>query len=60
MIDKETHWCSCNPLRDAQENAAKWDAIVRCGECEFADPEKCPDFEAFEDPEGFCMWGKRK
>lgn len=26
-------WCSCNPLREAQEKAAKWDAIVRCGEC---------------------------
>lgn len=26
-------WCSCNPLKEAQEKAAKWDAIVRCGEC---------------------------
>lgn len=25
--------CSCNRLREAQEKAAKWDAIVRCGEC---------------------------
>ena len=29
----EARWCSCNPLREAQEKAAKWDAIVRCGEC---------------------------
>lgn len=28
-------WCSCNPLREAQEKAKKWDAIVRCGDCKY-------------------------
>lgn len=29
----EIEWCSCNKLKEAEEKAAKWDAIVRCGEC---------------------------
>jgi len=29
-----TEWCSCNKLKEAEEKAAKWDAIVRCGECD--------------------------
>lgn len=34
-----TDWCSCNKLKEAEEKAAKWDAIVRCGECKHYDPE---------------------
>ena len=29
----EIEWCSCNKLKEAEEKAAKWDAIVRCCEC---------------------------
>lgn len=27
--------CTCNRLKEAEEKAAKWDAIVRCEECEY-------------------------
>lgn len=59
-----TEWCSCNMLKEAQEKAAKWDAIVRCGECKWREVSAlnatvCPDWEAFEDPDGFCKWGRR-
>lgn len=61
-------WCSCAPLREAQEKAAKWDAIVRCWECKFSFKagNKCrywfdvtEDF-ADVDPEGFCHRGERQ
>ena len=32
-VSSMTDWCRCNMLWEAQEKAAKWDAIVRCGEC---------------------------
>ena len=32
-------WCSCNRLMKAEEKAAKWDAIVRCGECKHYDED---------------------
>ena len=43
-------WCSCNPLREAQEKAAKFDAIVRCGECCYSpnNGETCQLFAAYE------------
>lgn len=25
--------CTCNRLKEAEEKAAKWDAVVRCREC---------------------------
>lgn len=28
--------CTCDRLREAEEKAAKWDAIVRCRDCENA------------------------
>ena len=28
MTEKEQKWCSCNPLRDAQAKADKWDAFM--------------------------------
>lgn len=28
-------WCSCTRLREAEEKAAKWDDVVRCGDCKF-------------------------
>jgi len=33
-------WCSCTRLREAEEKAAKWDALVRCGDCEHATFER--------------------
>ena len=27
--------CKCNRLREAEAKAAKWDALVRCGECKW-------------------------
>lgn len=61
-------WCSCNPLREAQEKAAKWDAIVRCGECENGEPSRvgkriaiwCNPLERNFDINHFCAWGWRK
>lgn len=44
-----TDWCSCNRLKEAEEKAAKWDAIVRCGECKhYEDP-------AVFDLEPYCL-----
>ena len=56
----ETKWCSCNPLRDAQEKAEKWDAIVRCKDCRYFDEdESClRSYGGNFDPEGFCAWGE--
>lgn len=58
----ETKWCSCNLLREAQEKAAKWDAIVRCKDCRYLDEyEGClRSFAVDFDPEGFCTWGVRE
>lgn len=71
-MTEETRWCSCNPLREAREKAAKWDAIVRCGECvHYRDHEIFP-YEDFPDlcvrtpygmkvdPDSFCSWGERR
>lgn len=59
--------CSCNRLREAQEKAAKWDAIVRCGECVqldvFGEEEPnywCDWFSAHVRPNSFCAWGERR
>ena len=67
-----TEWCSCNKLKEAEEKAAKWDAIVRCWECKhYRDHELIP-FENMPDfcvrtpygtkvePDGFCAWGERR
>lgn len=27
--------CTCDRLKEAEEKAAKWDAIVRCRDCEY-------------------------
>lgn len=64
-------WCSCNPLKEAQEKAAKWDAIVRCGECKHCSEEGVytPAYYCLRhsplcgvptDPSGFCAWGERQ
>ena len=67
----ETRWCSCNPLREAQEKAEKWDAIVRCKDCRHFKEARLADgsieyrcsgvfahVKALHD--GFCSWGVRK
>lgn len=62
-------WCSCNPLKEAQEKAAKWDAIVRCGECEHCLEDSHTEATLFcarpgcltpTHRRGFCAWGERK
>lgn len=67
-----TDWCSCNRLREAEEKAAKWDALVRCKECEhyrehgtlpFPDfPDLCvrTPYGMKVDPDHFCAWGVRR
>ena len=64
-----TDWCRCNMLWEAQEKAAKWDAIVRCWECvhfrprnaDKNEPSRCTGVFAYvnPDPDGFCKWGRR-
>ena len=66
-----TEWCSCNRLKEAEEKAAKWDAIVRCVECRhftetrLADgtvENRCSGVFAHVKtrPDGFCAWGERR
>lgn len=66
-----SEWCSCNKLKEAEEKAAKYDAIVRCGECiHFRDiawydgsvKHRCSGVFTFiePDPEGFCAWGRKE
>ena len=47
-------WCSCNPLREAQEKAARWDAIVHCRGCVYSPDggETCQLFAAYEPIDG--------
>ena len=60
----EIEWCSCNKLKEAEEKAAKWDAIVRCGECEHGEQYKrviwCLVNERGFDPNHFCAEGERR
>jgi hypothetical protein len=60
--------CTCNRLREAEAKAAKWDAIVRCGECKHKTSED-PDIpfgeickiHRIEYPHDFfCAWGERR
>ena len=66
-------WYSCNPLREAQEKAAKWDAVVRCKDCKHYYEKSEEDLVfclnrsflgganyAETDPNGFCAWGERR
>lgn len=57
-----TEWCSCNRLREADEKAAKWDAIVRCGECKhlYEYIGRCRMTGAPADGDHFCAWGERR
>ena len=64
-----TEWCRCNKLKEAEEKAAKWDAIVRCGECVHAGKREVPPlglarwcyFHSHLAPKyGFCAWGERR
>lgn len=68
--------CKCNRLREAEEKAAKWDALVRCWECKHYDKIRgaCWHFGYLEmhrdyswsktpvwvDPECFCFYGERR
>ena len=62
----EVRWCSCNPLRDAQEKAEKWDAIVRCKDCKHGTQDipsamfQCGVLFARVSPSFFCARGERK
>ena len=51
--------CRCNRLREAEEKAAKWDALVRCEECKYFDTRKCKSQWPFR-LDGFCAWGERR
>ena len=59
------NWCSCNRLMKAEEKAAKWDAIVRCGECVYF-CESCGTCNyRYDRPhatcsEYFCSQGERR
>lgn len=60
-------WCSCNPLKEAQEKAAKWDALVRCGECvhaydqwDYLECERSSGSYFAVEPDFFCSQGERK
>jgi hypothetical protein len=62
-----TEWCTCNKLKEAEEKAAKWDAIVRCGECKYLMrglPYKgrfaCFNRGLFVTEKDFCSWGERR
>ena len=64
--------CTCNRLKEAEAKAAKWDALVRCGECEYYRDhelipiENAPDlcmripYGVNVEPDGFCAWGERR
>lgn len=68
----EIEWCSCNKLKEAEEKAVKWDAIVRCGECKWREHEtRLGIFGEYEmdfcwhsgrgvKPDGFCERGERR
>lgn len=52
--------CTCNRLKEAEEKAAKWDAIVRCGECVHVLKNGFCDLnEHWTDPDGFCDCGSK-
>ena len=60
-----TEWCSCNKLKEAEEKAAKWDAIVRCKDCEHWATERrftfgCLGPRGRLNPNGFCSDGERR
>ena len=51
-----TEWCTCNKLKEAEEKAAKWDAIVRCVECKYYEPEYTwEEFREVGYPYEICM-----
>ena len=63
--------CACNRLKEAEDKAAKWDALVRCGECEHCSEEGIymPTYFCLRhsplcgvptQPRGFCAWGERR
>lgn len=57
--------CTCDRLREAEEKAARWDGIVRCGECDWCgrlrfhgrERLSCVLLKADVDPEFFCAVG---
>lgn len=58
--------CNCDRLREAEEKAAKWDAIVRCRNCAHSYQDipsayfQCSRLFAKVGPNGFCAWGERR
>lgn len=68
--------CTCDRLRAAEEKAAKWDGIVRCGECRWyfegkkrgcirfwakSLPKSLLDYPILPtEPDGFCHRGERR
>ena len=66
-----TDWCSCNRLKEAEEKAASWDAIVTCWECAHCSEEGIytPTYFCLRHSplngiptyaHGFCAWGTRR
>lgn len=54
-------WCSCTRLREAEEKAAKWDAIVLCRDCRHYDGEECLRlYGAYPTATDFCSRGERR
>lgn len=62
--------CTCTRLKEAEAKAARWDGVVRCGECEMGSDVVAPDYgagflwcELMELPAAsghFCGWAKRR
>lgn len=63
--------CTCNRLKESEEKAAKWDALVRCRDCvngipttsgksvicsEWSNPEE--GFTVYVPLDGFCYRGE--
>lgn len=54
-------WCSCTRLREAEERAAKWDGIARCGNCRHYDDYECLRlYGAYPIATDFCSRGERR
>ena len=58
--------CECNRLREADEKAAKWDAIVSCRNCKHGTQDipsayfQCVVLFAKVSPDFFCAYGERR
>ena len=52
--------CSCNRLRDAEDKAAKWDALVRCADCIHWEGGDCTFEQYGANPDGFCHLGTKE